>query len=155
MSRLFVGNREINFFNSLSKELIQKVVCQKVLYYSVSEEHTNSHRLYDEAIKKTTYRPVELNARVLFNEPNQTVGQFSIDTVYSIEVYFHQEELRERNLIPREGDFLKFGTIVYEIEKLNKPQITYGQVENNVMIKAECRVSRKSQFEILDDLKGV
>jgi hypothetical protein len=152
--RLFVGFEEVDFFNSITKELLQCIVGQKIIYYSISEEHTNTHRLYDEAIKKTAYRPVEVNALVLYNEPLQTATQFSIDTLYSIEVYFHIHELRERRIIPREGDFVKFGDILYEIEKLNKPQIVYGQVENQVMVKAMCRSSRKSQFEVLDSIQG-
>ena len=134
---------------------MQKIVGQKIIYYAVSEEHTNSHRLYDEAIKKTVFRPVEINALVLYNEPVQSATQFSIDTIYSLEVYFYTQELQERNVIPREGDFIKFGNIVYELEKLSRSQITYGQAENEVMLKANCRVSRKSQFEVLDNIPGI
>lgn len=155
MARLFVGDREINFINHISKELIQKVVCQKVIYYSVSEEHTNTHRLYGEAAKKTTFTPVEISARILYQEPSQSVDKFSIDTTYKLEVYFHLNELKERNIIPREGDFVKFGTIVYEIEKLTRPQIVYGQMENEMMVKAIARVARESQFEVLDSISGV
>lgn len=148
---LFVGSREIAFFNSINKELIQQIICQKITYYSVSAEHTNSHRLYDEAIRKTVFTPVEINAMVLYQDPQQTVDQFSIDTIYKIEVYFYQEELRERKLIPREGDFVSFGDVGYEIEKLNRPQIVYGQIGEEVMVKAVCRVARESQFKILDN----
>lgn len=149
---LFVTSKEICFFNHIGKELIQRIVGQQVIYYSVSEEHTKSHRLYDEAIRKTTFRPVEMNALILYNEPQQTVGKFSIDTTYTTEMYFHIHELEERNVIPREGDFIKWGTVVYEIEQLTKPQIVYGQINNRVMVKAKCRVARKSQFEVLDSL---
>lgn len=154
MSRLFLSTKEIHFFNSLNKELIQKIVQQKIIYYSVSEEHTQVNDLYKESINKTVYVPVEINARVLYKEPEQSVGQFSIDTKYSIEVYFHMDELEQRKLIPREGDFLKFGTIVYEIQRLTRPQITYGLIEQEVMTKAECIVSRKSNFEVLDKIQG-
>lgn len=154
MSRLFLSTKEIHFFNSLNKELIQKIVQQKIIYYSVSEEHTQVNDLYKESINKTVYVPVEINARVLYKEPEQSVGQFSIDTKYSIEVYFHMDELEQRKLIPREGDFLKFGTVVYEIQRLTRPQITYGLIEQEVMTKAECIVSRKSNFEVLDKIQG-
>lgn len=154
MSRLFLSTKEIHFFNSLNKELIQKIVQQKIIYYSVSEEHTQVNDLYKESINKTVYVPVEINARVLYKEPEQSAGQFSIDTKYSIEVYFHMDELEQRKLIPREGDFLKFGTVVYEIQRLTRPQITYGLIEQEVMTKAECIVSRKSNFEVLDKIQG-
>ncbi len=154
MSRLFLSAKELHLFNSLNKELIQKVVQQKVIYYSVSDEHTQTNELYQESIRKTVYRPVEINARVLYKEPQQSTTKFSIDTTYSIEVYFHFNELQERKVTPREGDFVKFGSVVYEIQKLTKPQITYGLIEQEVMIKAECIVSRKSNFEVLDDIPG-
>lgn len=154
MARLFVTDKERNLFNSLAKELIQKVVQQKIIYYAISAEHTNSHDVYNESVKKSTYRPVEINARVLFKEPQQTTTQFSLDTQYSIEVYFHMHELQERNILPKEGDFLKFGKVIYEINKLTRPQIVYGQIEQEVMIKAECIVSRESNLKVLDDIPG-
>ena len=155
MSRLFVGPKELSFFTSITKELMQKIIAQKIIYYAVSEKYTKSHSLYDEAIKKTVYNPIEVNALVLYKDPEQTNTSFSIDTIYKTEVYFYIAELQERNLIPREGDFLKFGNIIYEIDKLTRPQITYGQIENEVMVKADCIVSRRSNFDIDDGLVGV
>ena len=152
--RLFVGQPEVDFFDGITKELLQQIVGQKIIYYSVSEEHTKTDDLYDEAVSKTVYSPVEVNALILFNEPIQTATQFSIDTMHSLEVYFHIHELKERKITPREGDFIKFGDILYEIEKLNKPQLTYGQIENKVMVKAVYRQARQSQLKIIDSLQG-
>ena len=143
------------FYNGINKELLQKIICQKIIYYSVSEEHTKSHRLYDEAVRKTVFTPVEINCLVLYQEPEQKIGQFSIDTIRKLEVYFYQDELRERELIPREGDFVKYGDVMYEIEKLNEPQLIYGQIEKEVMVKAICRSSRESQFKVLDDIPAI
>ena len=64
-------------------------------------------------------------------------------------------ELQERNILPKEGDFLKFGKVVYEINKLTRPQIVYGQIEQEVMIKCECIVSRESNLKILDDISSI
>jgi hypothetical protein len=155
MSRLFLGEKELRFFNSITKELLQKIVEQRIVYYSVSDEYTQSHRVYDESIKKTVFTPVDINALVLYAEPEQTTNEFSIDTIFRVEVYFHIHELIERNITPREGDFIKFAEKVYEIEKLTRPQITYGQIEHEVMVKGICRIARKSQIEILDNLKGI
>lgn len=148
---LFIGPKEIHFFNTLNKELIQRIVDQKIVYFSVSDEHTKSNDLYKESIKKTVFNPVEINARVLYKEPKQSTTKFSIDTIYELEIYFHMDELNQRNIIPREGDFVKWGKVVYEIEKLTRPQLTYGKIEDEVMVKAECVVSRKSQFDVVDD----
>jgi hypothetical protein len=155
MSRLFLGQKELKFFNSITREVIQKMVEQRIIYYSVSEEHTQSHRVYDESTVKTVFTPVEINALVLYVEPEQSNNDFTIDTVFRLEVYFHIDELQDRRIIPREGDFLKFLDKVYEIEKLTRPQIVYGQIENEVMVKATCRIARKSQIDIVDGVKGI
>jgi len=147
---LFVGAKELQFFNGINKEVIQKIVGQKVIYYSVSVEHTKVDELYNEAIQKTVFSPVEINALVEFGEPVQSTSNWSIDTVYTISIYFHDKELVERNVEPREGDFVKWGDIFYEIKTLTRPQLVFGQVENKVMLKAECRVSRESNFVIKD-----
>ncbi len=151
MSRLFVSDKELHFINSLNKELIQNVVNQKITYYSVSEEHTKSNDLYNESIHKTVFSPVEINARLLLKAPQQSTTGFSIDTSYEIEAYFHLDELYQRKITPREGDYMKWGKVVYEIKKLTRPQIIAGQIEQEMMIKAECVVSRKSNFDVVDD----
>jgi hypothetical protein len=151
LSRLFITDKELHFINQLNKELIQNVVNQKVIYFSVSDEHTKSNDLYNESIHKTVFNPVEINARLLFKAPNQTTNGFSMDTTYEMEAYFQLDELFQRNITPREGDFMKWGKVVYEIKKLTKPQIIGGQIEQEMMVKAECVVSRKSNFDIVDD----
>ena len=101
---MFIGPKEIHFFNSINKELIQRIVDQKIVYFSVSDEHTNSNDLYKESIKKTVFNPVEINARVLYKEPKQTTTKFSIDTIYELEIYFHMDELNQRNNVQSKND---------------------------------------------------
>lgn len=146
--RLFICDQEIDFFNGIDKELIQEIVGQEITYYAVSDELTHSDDLYGEAMRKTVYTPVVISARVLYNDPQQSITGFSVDTTYSIEIYFHIYELTERGITPREGDFVKFGNNAYEIQKLTSPQIVYGQIEHKVQVKAICKIAREGQFNI-------
>lgn len=148
---LFIGAKERAFFDSINKELIQRVIGQKIIYYSVSVEHTNVDELYNEAISKTVFTPVEINALIDFGEPVQSTTNYSIDTRYTISVYIHDKELRERNLEPVVGDYIKHGRVFYELKTVTKPQTVFGQIENMVMTKLECIVSRESNFAILDE----
>lgn len=152
--RLFIGLPEINFINAIDKELLQDVVGQKIMYYAVSEQLTTSDDLYGEAIKKETYSPVEINALVRYNPPVQTVTQFHVDTSYNIEIFFHLHELNERNIEPKEGDFVKYGHQYYEVEQLTRPQIVFGQIDHKVQVRAVCRIARKGQFR-LPSVEGV
>lgn len=43
MARLFVGQREADFFADLTKEVIKDVAGQKVYYYTIREDLSNVH----------------------------------------------------------------------------------------------------------------
>ena len=146
--RLFVNDQEVAFFNVIGKELIQDIVGQKITYYAVSDKLTKADDLYGESLKKTTFKPIEINALIYYNDPEQTVTQFSYDTVQSIEIYFLINELLERGITPREGDFVQFGKTFYEVEELTRPQMVYGQIEHKVQVRAICRVARAGQFKL-------
>lgn len=143
----FVMDKEIAFINAINKELIQGVVGQVVHYYAISKEQTHPHRLYNESIRKSWLAPVMINARVLYeNEQVSSTGQGQ-DSKYRAEVYFHNLELVERDVRPREGDFLEFGQVFFEIVSVTEPQLVFGQANNKIMTKCVCVPSREGQFQ--------
>ena len=147
MARKFVLDREIAFINAISKELIQNVVGQEIEYYSINLVQTKTHRLYQEAVKKTWSAPVKVNALVMWNNSGVTSTNFGIDAKYNTEIYFHTQELIERNLVPKEGDFIEFGQVYFEITSVTQPQIIFGQVNNKIMTKCICIQSREGLFQ--------
>ena len=56
MARLFVGQREVDYFADISKELIKDVAGQKIYYYTVREDLSDVHSMYEESIEKILYR---------------------------------------------------------------------------------------------------
>jgi hypothetical protein len=146
MARKFVGTREIAFVNSIIRELHQHVVDEEVMYYAVLLDKTKTDDLYNEAIKKTWAAPVRCTARVLYDNPTTKSGLWGSDSDYASEVYFHTQELNERNLKPREGDFIEYGQQYYEITSVTKPQLIFGQVNNKLMTKCKLVVAREQQF---------
>ena len=62
MGRLFIGPREIDLVNDLTKELIKDVIGQKIYYYSISQSKTKINELYDEAPEKIFETPLEIKA---------------------------------------------------------------------------------------------
>lgn len=146
MSTLFVTDREISFVNLISRELIQHVVGETIYYYAISVEKTRVHRIYREAIKKTWAPPVQINALVRYDSPTTRTTQEGVDTEYNLEVYFHNQELGERNVVPREGDFVEYGGVFYEIATVTQPQLIFGQIQNKILTKCTCVISRESNF---------
>lgn len=132
----------------LSKELIQNFVGQEIIYYAISVEESSVHDVYDEAVQKVWMQPVTLNARVKFNNSTTRSTGMGADSEYELEAYCHTKELIERNLKPREGDFVEFGQVVFEIASVTMPQMAFGQANNKIMTKLVCVPSREGQFKV-------
>ena len=49
---LFLGKKERDLVKQVNDELIENVIGQTILYYSIDLERTNFHDLYGEAIEK-------------------------------------------------------------------------------------------------------
>ncbi len=147
MAKKFIDTKSIAYIDAINRQLIQRVINEEVLYYAVSLKQTEVNRLYKEAVKKTVLPPVRANALVKFENPNTRSMDFGMDAQFSLEVYFHNKELVDRNLKPTEGDFIEYGGIFFEITSVTQPQLVYGQIEHKIMTKCVCITSREGQFQ--------
>ena len=144
---LFTGEKEKNFVKQINDEVIERVVGQQVLYYSVSVEHSEFHDVYGEAIKKTTLSPIRIYALVEWEGLTTETGKFGVDRKSSITVHFHKRRLTEdQDIFVREGDFVLYGEIFYEIVSLDEPKQLYGQPEERYEIVAKCIRAREGKF---------
>lgn len=146
---LFLGKKERDLVKQVNDELIEKVIGQQILYYPVDLDTTNFHNLYGEAIAKTYLPPIRIYALVEFNdEATSYMPDIGIDSDSMITVYFHKRRLTEdQDVFAREGDFVLYGKIYYEIVKLSEPRKLFGQVDHSFEIAATCRRARKGQFD--------
>tara|TARA_R110000824_G_scaffold67738_2_gene175358 strand:+ start:324 stop:818 length:495 start_codon:yes stop_codon:yes gene_type:complete len=145
---MFFGTKERDLVKQINDEIIERVVGQQVLYFPLDLEHTNYHPLYGEAIEKTFLPPVRVHALVEYQgiETSDMEG-IAIDKATKIKVMFHKRRLTEdQDLYVREGDFVRYGEIFYEIVKLMEPKLLFGQVEHRFEIQAECIRSRDGLF---------
>jgi hypothetical protein len=144
---LFLGEKERNFVKQINDEVIERVIGQTVTYYPISREHTNFHPVYGEAIQKTFLSPIKVHALVEWEGSKTTTDAFSIDRVTSITVNFHRRRLTEdQDLYVREGDFLLYGDVFYEIVTLTEAKNLFGQVDHKFEIIAKCIKARESVF---------
>ena len=73
--------------------------------------------------------------------------KWCLDKDTPLKVMFHKRRLTEdQNLFVREGDFIRFGSVFYEITKLAEPKLLFGQEDTQFEIIAECIRSREGQF---------
>ena len=145
---MFFGKKERDLVKQVNDEVIERVVGQQVLYFPIDLEHTNFHPLYGEAIEKTFLPPIRVYALVDFQGIESSfMENMSIDKATKVKVMFHKRRLTEdQNLYVREGDFVRYGSIYYEIVKINEPKQLFGQIDSRFEVTAECIRARDGVF---------
>tara|TARA_R110002020_G_scaffold180895_1_gene375651 strand:- start:991 stop:1479 length:489 start_codon:yes stop_codon:yes gene_type:complete len=146
---LFLGKKERDLVKQVNDELIEKVIGQQILYYSIDLETTNFHDLYGEAIEKTFLPPVRIYALIEWkSDETAYLENAGIDRQWEVMVHFHKRRLTEdQNLFVREGDFVLYGDFYYEIVKLAEPKLLFGRVGKEFEIVATCKRARKGLFD--------
>ena len=145
---MFLGEKEKNLVKQVNDEVIERVVGQQILYFPIDIDHTNFHPLYGEAIEKTFLPPVRVFARVEYQgvETN-VIDNIGLDKKTALKVMFHKRRLTEdQNLFVREGDFVRYGSIFYEIVKTNEPKHLFGQADVQFEVVADCIRARDGVF---------
>ena len=119
-----------------------------MVYYPIDLMRTNFHDLYGEAIEKTFLPPVRVYALVSWEGLETETSNVGLDKSSSITVHFHKRRLTEdQELYVREGDFVLYGSIYYEIVSLSEPRQMFGQVEHKMEISAKCVKAREGIFD--------
>ena len=149
---LFLGQKEKDLVKEVNDELIERVVGQLIVYYPVDYETTNYHTLYGEAMVKNFLPPIRIYALVEWSSyESKMQDSFGIDRSSELIVHFHRRRLIEdQNLFVREGDFIRYDGLFYEIMTLAEPKQLFGQIEddrNSIEIMAKCIKARKGVFD--------
>jgi hypothetical protein len=146
---LFFGKKERDLVKQVNDELIENVIGQTIVYYPIDIVTTNYHNLYGEAIEKTFLPPVRVYALVSWNGLETTnADALGLDKESSISVNFHKRRLTEdQDLYVREGDFVLYGDIYYEIMSLSEPRQLFGQTDHKLEITATCSRAREGLFD--------
>ena len=146
---LFLGKKERDLVKQVNDELIERVIGQQILYYSIDMERTNFHDMYGEAIEKTFLPPIRIYA--LINVEEETTSYLEgvgVDSDAMINVYFHKKRLNDdQNIFARQGDFVLYGEVYYEIVKLSSPRKLFGQVDQTFETMAVCKRARRGLFD--------
>ena len=148
----FLQTRDIEFFKSIARELVDDVVENIAVLFKVNLNETKVN-LYGESTNKTWYPGVELN--VLINKSGQTAGYegFGVDISQNVEFRFDRWMLEEKSSYPEIGDVIYFDNSYYEIDNITEVQFVGGLSENNFSVVCSTFMVRKSQLNIEERIK--
>ncbi len=148
MARLFVTPREIDLISDLTKEVIKDVAGQKVYYYRVREDLSNIHDVYEEAPDKVFDAPIEIEARVEYQPEEIRTNRFGNEEFYTINVFFHERDLLDRDIEVRPGDYFSYGSTFFEITSAVIETNVFGQIEHAIGTKVTGKQARIGQIDI-------
>lgn len=149
MARLFIGAREVQFINDLTKEFIKDVAGQFINYFPVSSIKSSVHKVYNESLQKIFENPIAIPALVGQPEYSSKTTNFGPDVEAKIEVLIQYKDLQDKGVVLSEGDFFSYDDIFYEILTFtNAGKNIFGLAEYNVSWKITARNARLNQLDV-------
>lgn len=130
MARLFITPRELDLISDLTKEVIKDVIGQRIFYYAVRTDVTQVHDVYEESTEKVFDPPLELDALVEWAPGEIRTNKFGSEKFHSIEARIHAQDLIDKGLRMKMGDYFSYGSVFFEITQVVTISKIFGQVEH-------------------------
>lgn len=148
MARLFLGQKEADFFSDITKELIKDVAGQKIYYYKVREDLTNTNSLYEESEEKIFNPPIEIECLVEWGSADVRTDRFGHETLYDVTVSLHPRDLFDREIDLQVGDYFSYGSSFFEATSITVEKFIKGQVEKIASYKMKGKMSRIQHINV-------
>jgi hypothetical protein len=150
MARLFIGPREQQFINDITKEFVKDIVGQYIVYYPISVIHTQIHEIYEEAIEKVFENPIKIEVLAGQPERSNKFDKFEFDEGTKIELFIQSRDLLDKGLHVFAGDFFIYGREVFEITQAIDIENIFGQAEYEKAVKISGILARSGEFDVED-----
>lgn len=123
---IFGGKRDINFFKSISRELLEDVISTQCGYYKVILNETKPN-VYGEAMSKYFVGPVLLNCLIERDDFTAANKEFLPDYQRDVRFRFLKDHLVDANVVPEAGDVIMYNELYYEVDGVNENQLVMGK----------------------------
>ena len=143
----FLQTRDIEFFKSIARELVDDVVQNTIVLFKINMNETKVN-IYGESLNKTWYPGVELYALYSKSPEDIVYEGFGPDMQQNITFKLDRIMCEEKEVYPEVGDIIFFDTSYYEIDNTNEIQFIGGSPDNNFSIVCETFMVTKSTLNI-------
>lgn len=129
MCALYGGIRDISLFNKINRELISKIIEQKVGYYQISLDNTPTN-VYGEAEEgiKNYFPPVLIDCLIDRGDYEGKYSEIGPNIGRNFSFRFLRTILIEKNVIPQIGDIILWNNDYYEVNLVNENQPIVGKI---------------------------
>ena len=142
----FALSRDIKFFESIARELVDVVVETSVVLYKLIIEDSKTN-LYGESLNKTYYQGLECTAMIERESSTSDYEGFGPDKNQLVEYRFNRFTLEEKGFYPEVGDIIFHNNGYFEIDNIREDQLIGGQVDNKFSIICSTFMTRRSTIQ--------
>ena len=142
----FTLARDIKFFESISRELVDVVIETAVVLYKLVIEDSKTN-LYGESLNKTYYQGVETTAVIERESSTSEYEGFGSDKNQLVEFRFNRFTLEDTGFYPEVGDIIFHNNGYFEIDNVREDQLVGGQVDNKFSIICSTFMTRRSTIQ--------
>jgi hypothetical protein len=150
----FALNRDIRFFEGISRELVDAVVTNAVILYKLVVEDSKTN-LYGESLSKTYYQGVECNAMIQRGETQVTYEGFGADTNQLTQFRFNRFTLEDKNMYPEIGDIIFHNDGYFEVDNVNEDQLIGGRTGDQEHFSIVCSTFMTRRSTIQTEMRVV
>jgi len=148
----FVLERDVDFFKSIARELVDDVVQNIITLFKINLNETKVN-IYGEAMNKTWLPGVNLYALVDREPEGARYEGFGADTDQNITFKVDRFKCEEINVYPEVGDIIFYNNSYFEIDNTTEIQFAGGQPYNNFSIVISTFMVSKSNLNIEERIK--
>ena len=142
----FTLARDIKFFESISRELVDVVIETAVVLYKLVIEDSKTN-LYGESLNKTYYQGVQTTAVIERETSTSEYEGFGSDKNQLVEFRFNRFTLEDNGFYPEVGDIIFHHEGYFEIDNVREDQMIGGQVDNKFSIICSTFMTRRSTIQ--------
>ena len=126
---LFGSKRDVNLLTKISRELLQDIVEQEILYHKLSLEDT-AVNLYGESLSKSYFNATKLNCLITRGDQVIDIQEFGPDLGREASFAFIRRDLTDISLVPEVGDIIQWQRDFYEVDTVRENQLFFGRDNN-------------------------
>jgi hypothetical protein len=145
----FALDRDINFFKSISRELVDAVIETTVVLYKLVIEDVKTN-LYGESLNKSYYQGLECTAVIERDDTSVSYEGFGPDSGQNVEFRFNRFTLEDKGFYPEIGDIIYHNDAYFEIDNVREDQLIGGQSGEKFSILVSAFMTRRSTIQTED-----
>jgi hypothetical protein len=142
----FALDRDIRFFESISKELVDTVIETTVVLFKLAIEDISTN-LYGESLNKSYYQGTECSAVIERDDTSVSYEGFGSDSGQNVEFRFNRITLKGKEFYPEIGDIIMHNDAYFEIDNVREDQLIGGQSGEKFSIICSTFMTRRSSIQ--------